>query len=83
MGACFSACSKEGQQGEQDVASLIKTENMSTEAMTKSAVPPAPLLKEINFAAIEDGDEGEEDDTDLDDGEFQQLLDEEAEDAAD
>lgn len=85
VGACLSLCSdrKDSIQRaafESDISSLIKTDNMSTEAMMRSPVPPAPLLKEINFAAIADDDlDGDESDTDLDDDEVEQLLNEEEE----
>jgi hypothetical protein len=45
---------------------------MTAEALLRAQVPP-PLLKEINFAAIN------ENDTDADDDELQQLLEEEDE----
>lgn len=86
MGVCLSLCGdkKDTIQGaafESDVASLIQTERMNTELMMRSAVPPAPLLKEINFAAIADDDIGSDDsDTDLDDDEVEQLLNEEEDD---
>jgi hypothetical protein len=49
-----------GAKGRDDIASLIRTENLTTEAMRKSLVPPAPLLKDITFAAIIDGDDSSE-----------------------
>lgn len=63
-----------------DVASLIKTENITAEVVGQHVVPPAPLLKEINFAAIDDDASAEGDeDTDLDDDAVNELLNEEEE----
>jgi hypothetical protein len=83
---CFLSCFR--QAGNTDLvldpradrSSLILTENMSTQAALAVRVPPAPLLKEINFAAIADVDPeqgGEESDTDLDEAEVEKLLGEE------
>lgn len=85
MGVCFSLCGgldRPESAGQGDAASLIKTDNMSTEAMMKSVVPPAPLLNEINFEAIGD-DDGDDEDEDLDESEVRELLaDEEENDSA-
>jgi hypothetical protein len=45
----------------EDVTSLIRTENLTSEAVRKAIVPPAPLLKGISFAPI-DGDGPSDDD---------------------
>jgi hypothetical protein len=61
-----------------DSESLFRTENMTTEAMIRAQVPPAPLLKEINFAAInEDG--GNDDGSELSEGAVNAILEEESE----
>jgi hypothetical protein len=58
MGGC---CSKPpgtqvqlGLSERDNVAALIRTENMTAETMRKIVGPPAPLLKEITFAPILD-----------------------------
>jgi hypothetical protein len=60
MGGCCSKAPDStglGLTGREDIASLIRTENMTTEAMRKVIGPPAPLLKEISFATIVDDDD--------------------------
>jgi hypothetical protein len=79
MGACCSkppgTQAQPGLSERDNVAALIRTENMTAEAMRKIVGPPAPLLKEITFAPIlDDGpddleeeestDKAEEDDKD-------------------
>jgi hypothetical protein len=53
---------------------------MSTQAAMAIRVPPVPLLKEINFAAIADMDPeqvNDDSDTDLDEAEVEKILGEE------
>lgn len=82
MGLCCSVSSsndtiKSGQNG--DESSLINSnQNAITEAMNQAdfVAPPAPLLKEINFAAIADED-GNATDSSLNDEDIKGLLNEE------
>jgi hypothetical protein len=58
MGVCASLCPRSPDSkadpfsSRDDVTSLIRTENLTSEAIRKAIPPPAPLLKEISFAAI-------------------------------
>jgi hypothetical protein len=72
-GCCSRGAGGPGQPGpgERDnIASLIRTENITAEAMRKIVGPPAPLLKEIKFGAIVDNDDDadEHESTDGNDG---------------
>jgi hypothetical protein len=72
-GCCSRGAGGPGQPGpgERDnIASLIRTENITAEAMRKIVGPPAPLLKEIKFATIQDNDDDTDEDesTDGNDG---------------
>jgi hypothetical protein len=70
-GCCSRGAGGPGQPGpgERDnIASLIRTENITAEAMRKIVGPPAPLLKEIKFAAIEDNDDDDADEDESTDG---------------
>jgi hypothetical protein len=49
-----------------DATSLMRTENLTAEAMRQVAIPPTPLLKEISFAAIADGSEESSDEAEPD-----------------
>jgi hypothetical protein len=81
MGICASICPKRGSEIlklPDDSESLFRTENMTTEAMIRTQVPPTPLLKEINFAAINE-DAGNDDGPDLSEGAVNAILEEESE----
>lgn len=85
MGACYALCASgnnetiESVYGEQaDVTSLINSENLTAEAVAQTPVPAPPLLKEINFAAIDD-DNDDDDGSELDDDDVAELLAEEEE----
>lgn len=85
MGICSSLCNHTEAShlvDNDDIASLIKAENLTAEVMGQALVPPAPLLKEINFAAIADGnsDDDQDDISDLDDDVVNELLNEEEDD---
>jgi hypothetical protein len=79
MGVCASICPKAETplaKVNPDMSTLFRSENTTAEALLHAQVPPPPLLKEINFAAINE-DANNENDTDVDDDELQQLLEEE------
>ncbi|OHT10739.1 hypothetical protein TRFO_19866 [Tritrichomonas foetus] len=85
MGLCCSVSNSNENvdfYAKGDESALIDSnQNAITEAMLKANIvaPPAPLLKEINFAAIADEND-DITDSSLDDEDIQELLNEEEED---
>lgn len=87
MGACFAVCGNNETienvyDGKADVTALINNGNLTAEAVADKNVPAPPLLKEINFAAIDD-DNDDDDGSDLDDEDVAELLAEEEEEVVD
>lgn len=83
MGLCCSVSTPNDANNSKqngDESSLINSnQNAITEAMSQDfAVPPAPLLKEINFAAINEED-GNASDSSLNDDDIKEILNEEEE----
>ena len=87
MGLCCSvSTSNDATNSRQngDESSLINSnQNAITEAMSQQDIvaPPAPLLKEINFAAINEED-GNATDSSLNDDDIKEILNEEEEENA-
>jgi hypothetical protein len=84
MGGLCSICcpnkgSVDGFANPEARAGLIRSENLTAEALLQTRIPPAPLLKDINFAAIaDDAQIADGSGSDLDEDEVQKLLEEES-----
>ncbi|OHT13265.1 hypothetical protein TRFO_16579 [Tritrichomonas foetus] len=85
MGSCCSkqssnqaGYSRSGKKGEADDQSkLLDRENETNEAIFQVATTPTPLLKDINFAAIDEDEDSDTDSSSIDDDKIEELLAEE------